>query len=131
MWQIDLFFVFFSFFYCSVVVHCDIYKSSYNVSNISYLNLPPTSCSFILCPPFLEYFLQVSFFHLHTCVHSICTVFTLLHIFPTSHTCHSPDSKPSDSYSLIFIKKKKKSLLIVEESYIENILVTFLYIFVL
>jgi hypothetical protein len=28
-------------------------------------------------PPFLEQFQQVSFFHLHTCVHSICTIFTL------------------------------------------------------
>jgi hypothetical protein len=28
-------------------------------------------------PPFLEQFQQVSFFHLHTYVHSICTIFIL------------------------------------------------------
>jgi hypothetical protein len=33
---------------------------------------------------FLEYFQQVSLFHLHTCVHSIRTIFTLLYPFPTS-----------------------------------------------
>jgi hypothetical protein len=32
----------------------------------------------------LEQFQQVSFFHLHTWVHSTCTIFTLLHPFPTS-----------------------------------------------
>jgi hypothetical protein len=41
-------------------VHCDIYKSSYNVSS---LNSPPPSFSFILLPPFLEKFQEVSFFH--------------------------------------------------------------------
>jgi hypothetical protein len=35
-------------------VHCGIYKSSYNVSNISYLNSPPPLLSFFPSPPFLE-----------------------------------------------------------------------------
>jgi hypothetical protein len=39
-------------------------------------------------PPFLEYFQQVSLFHLHTCVHTICTIFILLHHFPTSSLSH-------------------------------------------
>jgi hypothetical protein len=58
-----------SFLLCWVGIHCDIYKSSYNISNVSYLNSP------------LQ---QISFFHLHTGVHRICPIFTLLHHFPIS-----------------------------------------------
>jgi hypothetical protein len=38
-----------SFFYCcpGLGVHCGIYKYSYNISNISYLNSPPPSFSLI------------------------------------------------------------------------------------
>jgi hypothetical protein len=43
----------------------------------------PCHHSSLFLPPFLEDFQQVSFFHLHTCVPSICTIFTLLHCFPT------------------------------------------------
>jgi hypothetical protein len=35
-------------------VHCDIYKSSYNISNISYMISPPPPFSFISSPLFLE-----------------------------------------------------------------------------
>jgi hypothetical protein len=41
-------------------------------------------CPLFPLTPFLEQFQQVSFFHLHTCVHNICIIFTLLHPFPTS-----------------------------------------------
>jgi hypothetical protein len=41
----------------------------------------PPSFSFFSIP-FLEWFQQVSLFHFHTYVHSICTMFTLLHPFP-------------------------------------------------
>jgi hypothetical protein len=34
-------------------------------------------------PPLLTQFQQISFFYLHACVHSICTIFTLLRNFPT------------------------------------------------
>jgi hypothetical protein len=67
-------------------VHCGIYKSSYSTSDISYLNLPPPPFSFIPPPSFLDQFQQVSIFHLYTCVHSICTIFTLPHPFSTSST---------------------------------------------
>jgi hypothetical protein len=36
---------------CWVSVHCRIYESSYNVSNISYLNSPPPLFSFIPSSP--------------------------------------------------------------------------------
>jgi hypothetical protein len=39
-------------------------------------------------PPFLEQFQQVSFFHLHTRVHSICTIFMLPCSFPTFSPSH-------------------------------------------
>jgi hypothetical protein len=49
-WEWRLFF-FFSFLFflllCWVGVHCGIYKSSYSISNISYLNSSPPSFSFI------------------------------------------------------------------------------------
>jgi hypothetical protein len=61
---------------CWVWVHCNIYKGSCSLSNISYLNSP---FSLPHAPHwFLEQFEQVSFLHLHTCVHSVCIIFTLL-----------------------------------------------------
>jgi hypothetical protein len=53
------------------------------------LNYSPLSS----LPPFLEEFQQVSFFHLHTCVHSICTIFIFL--LPWNY-----DSLPNLIYSL-------------------------------
>jgi hypothetical protein len=58
---------------CVVWVHCSIYKGSYNVSNISYMNSNPPLLSFIPLPWFLEQFQQVSF----------CTIFILLPLSPT------------------------------------------------
>jgi hypothetical protein len=55
--------IFFSFLIIVLGIHCDIYKSSHN---LSYLNSPPPSFSFISFLPFLEQFQQVSFFHFHT-----------------------------------------------------------------
>jgi hypothetical protein len=70
---------------CWVEVHCGIDKSSYNVLNVSYLNSPPhTPLLYSSLPPFLEWFQQVSFLHLHACVHTFCTIFTLLLLFPTT-----------------------------------------------
>jgi hypothetical protein len=81
---------------------------------------------------------------------SIPGIFSTGLIFPFTHMCaqylhciHPPPHFPHISHMPLsrfqtlwflfsdFHKEKKKSLLIVEESYIENILVTFLYIFVL
>jgi hypothetical protein len=41
---------------CWVGVHCGIHKSCYNISNISYLNSPPPSFSFISPPPYFLFF---------------------------------------------------------------------------
>jgi hypothetical protein len=78
---------------CWVGVHCTIYRGSYNVLNISYLNSLPPLLSFI-SPPFLKQFQQVSFLHFYTCIYIICTVFILLAL-STSHlpppSCTDPD----------------------------------------
>jgi hypothetical protein len=93
-------FVFLFLLLCCLRVHCDIHKSSYNISNISHLNSPPPTFSFISLPPFLEQFQQVSFSHLHACVHSVCTIFTLPRPFRTSSLLllvpTPPDSTCSD-----------------------------------
>jgi hypothetical protein len=72
--------------YCFIVVrvgvHCGIYKNSYNVSNISYLNSLSLPFSFISSHPIPGTFSTGTIFHLHTCLHSICTIFTLPSPFP-------------------------------------------------
>jgi hypothetical protein len=80
--------IFFIFIYlllllCWVGVYCGNYKSSYNLSSISSSNLPPPSFSFIP-HPCLEQFQQVSFFLLHICVHSTCTIYTHVLFHPFS-----------------------------------------------
>jgi hypothetical protein len=98
-------------FFIVLGVHCGIYKSSYNKSNISYLNSPPPSFSFTLFPPFLQSFQQVSLFHLHACIHSTCTIFTRLHPFPASFSFPlvpiPPDKTCSDFLFSAFVKEKK------------------------
>jgi hypothetical protein len=70
---------------------CGIYTGSYNVSNIHEFTLSPFSS---IPQSRLEYFQQVSFLHLHTCVHILCTVFTLSPSFPTTSP-HSHYCQPS------------------------------------
>jgi hypothetical protein len=82
------FFVLLSFFSCCYCarwgkVHCDIYKSSCNVSNIPYLNSLPPPFSFIPIL-FLEWFQQVSFLPWSIHVHIFHSVFTLLSPFPAT-----------------------------------------------
>jgi hypothetical protein len=55
------------FFIVVLGVHCSIYKSSYGISNVSYLNSPLPSFSFIPSSPNPRTVSTVSFFHLHTC----------------------------------------------------------------
>jgi hypothetical protein len=95
---------------CWVGVHCSIYKSSYNISNVSYLNTPPQLLSLI--PPSTDSWNSFNKYHfciLHRCVYIICTIFTLLLLSlpsPPSHQCQPPTFIPqaksvSPSCSLI------------------------------
>jgi hypothetical protein len=92
-----------------VGVHCGIYKSSNNMSNISYLNSPSLLLSFVTPSPHSWNNLnRYHFFPLHICVHSICTILTLLLPFPppplsigTDHSSPSPQDLFQASCSLI------------------------------
>jgi hypothetical protein len=120
--SVRIFYSFIHLFSFSVVlggVHCGIYKSSYNVSNISYLNSSPQPLSFIVPPWLMEQFQQVSFFHLHTCLYITWTLFTLLSLPlppPLLHCC--PHPAPQHLLGLFIlqfcrwkeIKDKKKNM---------------------
>jgi hypothetical protein len=58
----------------------------------------------------LEQFQQISFFHLHTCVYSICMIFTLLYHFPTSWFCIREEEEKKWHFWLFKIAKKGVSL---------------------
>jgi hypothetical protein len=78
-------FYFFPLLLCWVWVHCGIYKDSYNVSTISYLNSSLLLLPFIFPSPdswnrFNRYHFYI-YMHVYT---FFCTVFTLLHSFPTT-----------------------------------------------
>jgi hypothetical protein len=76
---------------CWVGVHCGIYKSSYNIPNTSYVNLPPPSFSFILPSP--HSWNSFNSYHLSIYTH----VYTVFALYSSSHTL-SPPSPPSYCY---------------------------------
>jgi hypothetical protein len=92
----------------------DLWKLLQYINIIILEFIPFTVLLYPLFPPFLEWFQRVSFFHLHICIHSICTIFTLLHPFPT--TSSPPLVAPSPlgagpvlpSCSSILYKKKEE-----------------------
>jgi hypothetical protein len=93
-----------------VGVHCGIYKSSYNTSNVSYLNSPPPPFSFKLPSPIPGEFQQVSFFSFTYMCTQYLPIFTFPHPFPISSPSHY--TKPSGrtcSAPLFsnFVKEKK------------------------
>jgi hypothetical protein len=64
--------------FCWVELHRHIYKGSYNVSNISYLNSPPTTGLFHHPSPNSWNSFSSYPFCIYICVYIICTVFILL-----------------------------------------------------
>jgi hypothetical protein len=72
-----------------VGVYCSIDKGSYSISNTSFLNSPPPQFSFIssFCH-WRNSFNRYLFFHLHSCVHSICAIIIPLLQFCTSSPSH-------------------------------------------
>jgi hypothetical protein len=68
---------------------------------------------------------------LHTFIHSICTIFTLPSLFPTSSPLPPVPNLPTEKPVLQFCKRKKMIFLFVEDSYTRSFLVTFPFIYVL
>jgi hypothetical protein len=63
---------FFSLFLCLVGVHCGIYKGSYSIANVSYLNPPLPWLSFV--SPSTASWNCFSRYHFRNCIH-VYTVF--------------------------------------------------------
>jgi hypothetical protein len=112
-------FIFLPLLLCWVGVHCDIYKGSYNVSTMSYLNSPLLPV--VLYPPlphswnsFNRYPFLI--FHLHSYIYILCTLFTLLSIFPTTSPPHTGANTPPGQdlfHHLVFQfcrKEKRKNM---------------------
>jgi hypothetical protein len=80
---VSLFTIFFNIYFLYVAmgrVHCGIYRG---LNCIKYIIHGFTSSTILLSslPQFMEQFQQIIFLHLHTCVNSIYTIFTLLPLF--------------------------------------------------
>jgi hypothetical protein len=95
-----------------LVVQCDIYKSSYSISQ---LNSSPPSFSFTPPPQFLQQCQHVSFFNLHICIHNISTTSTLLdHFLISSLLPLVPISQTGSVFAFLFsvLVKKMKFLFV-------------------
>jgi hypothetical protein len=108
MWnaKLKIHFLFYFFFYCCTG------GTLWHLQNfLQCVIVEFTSSIILLYPvsPFLEYFQQVSFFHLHTCIH-ISTIFTLWppFLYPL-HTGTHPSGPVLPSSVFIF---KKMTLLL-------------------
>jgi hypothetical protein len=75
---VDLDSCFYSFIFIIAVlgVHCDIYKSSNSISNMSYLNSPPPTCSFIPPPPYSWNSFSRSHFSIYIQVYTVFAPYT-------------------------------------------------------
>jgi hypothetical protein len=110
---------FFSLIFFIVVlgVHCGIYKSSYNVSTISYLNSPPLPVSFIL--PFPHSWNTFnSHFSISIYVYTVFALYSPSHVLPPPHWYQPPLSRTCSAFLFSsFVKEKKKTFLFVYKSY--------------
>jgi hypothetical protein len=99
-----------AYIYIYIYTYCGIYKSSYNLSNISYLNSPPPSFSFILPSPHSGSSLnRYHFPFTYMCtqyLHYIHSPAPFLHILPSSTGTNPCRGPVPDSYD--FCKRKMK-----------------------
>jgi hypothetical protein len=74
--------IYFSFFLIIICAECKYivaFTKVLTMNQIYHTLIHPLHCSFINPPCFLEQFQQVSFLHLHICIHIICTAFISFH----------------------------------------------------
>jgi hypothetical protein len=95
---------------CCVGVHCDIYKSSYNISTISYLNLPPPSF-FIPSSPHSWNSFSRSHFSIYIQVYTVFALYSPSHTLSLSLPPLTGTKPPGRTCSTIlfssFVKENK------------------------
>jgi hypothetical protein len=97
-----------------VGVYCGIYTGSYNVSNISYMNLPPQQFSFIPPPPIPGVVSTgITFAFTYICIHFISLYspsYPLSSPPPSSHWCQtSPQGRTCSAFLFSnFVGEKKR-----------------------
>jgi hypothetical protein len=105
-------FIFLKFCYCCAGVHCGIYKSSYNISNISKWNSPPPPFSFIPSAPLPGIVSTGLSFPLTCMCKCMCTQYLYYIHSPTPfpHTLSPPTgtNPPDRTCSLILFFKKSQ-----------------------
>jgi hypothetical protein len=118
----DLIFLYFKYFsktliilwffllLCWVGIHCGIYKSSYNISNLSYLNSPCPPFSFISLSPHSWKSFNRSYFSIYIHVYTVCALYSFFYIlsppFPHSHWYQCPRQDLFCPPVLQFCKRK-------------------------
>jgi hypothetical protein len=138
---------FFPLLLCWVGAHCDIYKGSYNISNISHLNSPPPQLPFISSSNSWNIFNTYHFcmyIHVYTSFALYSPSYLLSPPLPPPTGANPPSPHPGQNlfYSPVLrfcrrrkikYKKKKHELLLVWDkgSYAGSSLVIFPYIYVL
>jgi hypothetical protein len=101
-----------TFFFIVVLgAHCGIYKGSYNILNISYLNSSPPSFSFIPSSIHSWNSFSRSHFSIYIHVYTVCAPYSPYYTFsshPAPHTgTNFPDRTCSDLLFSNLVKEKK------------------------
>jgi hypothetical protein len=90
------------FLLCWVRVHCGIYKSPFNISNVSYLNSPPPLLSFTRSHTWKSF--NRSHFSIYIHVYTVFALYLLSHTLslppPHSHW-HQPPLSPDRICSIL------------------------------
>jgi hypothetical protein len=96
---------------------------------------PSTILLYLSLPRSWNSFSEYLFFYLHTCVHRICTIFTLLHPFSISSPHTGTNHPRQDLFCppvLQFCKRQEKmTLLLIYKSYIGSFLLALPGLYVL
>jgi hypothetical protein len=109
-------FIYFILLLCLVGVHCDIYKDSYNISNILYVISSPPPFYFISPSPLIQKTVSTGIFLLFTIMstqylHHIHLLTSFPHLLsPLTAISPSPRQNLFFLPVLLFYKRKKKEM---------------------